>query len=344
MRAAVNASVFATVLLLVAHFANAQSPAEFYTNRQISFVVASSPGGGFDTYTRLIARHLPKHVPGSPAVIVQNMPGAGGVRTANFLYSVAPKDGTTIALFQNTVPLEPLYGNKQATFDATRFEWLGSPSQEFAVFAIWHTAPVNTIDDARTRELVVGAPGTNSSPAFFGRLFRAVFDIQVKILAGYPGATEVLLGMERGENDGNSSAYWSSLNATRPDWIAGKKIKFLLQYGAHPIPGLKGVPFALNLIADPYKRELMEVASAPLALGRPIAAPPAVPQDRVAALRKALAETFLDADYLSECAALRLACEKPVAGEAIANGLAKAYKASPEVVRELRRIYTAGNS
>jgi tripartite-type tricarboxylate transporter receptor subunit TctC len=302
-------------------------------------VVASSPGGGFDTFTRLIARHLPKHLPGHPAVVVQNMPGAGGVRAANFLYSVAPRDGTTIALFQNTVPLEPLYGNKQATFEATRFEWLGSPSEEFAVFAIWHTVPVSKIEDAKNYELVVGAPGTNSSPAFFGRLFRSVFDIRIRILAGYPGAAEVLLGMERRENDGNSSAYWSSLKAIRPDWIAEKKVKFLLQYGAHPIGALEDVPYALDLIKDPFKRELMEVASAPLALGRPIAAPPAVPGDRVAALRKALAETFADADYLSECAALRLDCDEPVAGEAIANGLGRAYKASPEVVRELRRIY-----
>jgi hypothetical protein len=171
-----------------------------------------------------------------------------------------------------------------------------------------------------------------------------VFDSRIKILAGYPGAAEVLLGMERRENDGNSSAYWSSLNAIRPNWIAEKKIKFLLQYGAHPIPALKDVPFAVDLITEPLKRELMEVASAPLGLGRPIAAPPGVPVDRVTALGSALAETFADADYLSECASLRLECNEPVAAAAIATGLAKAYKTSLEVVRQLRRIYAAGNS
>ena len=135
------------------------------------------------------------------------------------------------------------------------------------MFAIWHTVPVDKIEDARTHELVVGAPGSNSSPAFYGRLFRAVFDIKIKILAGYPGAAEALLAMERGENDGNSSAYWSSLKAVRPDWIAEKKLKFLVQYGPHPHPELAGVPFALDLLKDPVKHEMMAVASAPLVMG-----------------------------------------------------------------------------
>src|SRR3954451_17592618 len=217
MRAFASAFIGGAALAVSALSASAQTPAEFYKDKQIKFVVSSSVGGGFDTYTRLIARHMQKHMAGGPAFVVQNMAGAGGLRAANFVYSLAPKDGTTIALFQNSVPFEPLYGNKQATFDANALQWLGSPSQEFAVFAIWHTVPVDKIEDARTHELIVGAPGSNSSPAFYGRLFRSVFDIKIKILAGYPGAAEALLAMERRENDGNSSAYWSSLKAVRAD-------------------------------------------------------------------------------------------------------------------------------
>jgi tripartite-type tricarboxylate transporter receptor subunit TctC len=335
---------FGAAFIWSAISADAQTPAEFYKDKQIKFVVSSSVGGGFDTYTRLIARHMQKHMAGTPAFVVQNMAGAGGVRAANFLYSVAPKDGTTIALFQNSVPFEPLYGNKQALFDANMLQWLGSPSQEFAVFAIWHTVPVDKIDDAKTYELVVGAPGSNSSPAFYGRLFRSVFDIKIKILAGYPGAAEALLAMERRENDGNSSSYWSSLKAVRPDWIAEKKLKFLLQYGPHPHPELPGVPFALDLLKDPVKHEMMVVASAPLVMGRPIAAPPGVPADRIAALRAALAETFKDADYLAECATLRLECDSPVSAQTVTDEVARAYRASPEVVRELRQIYQAGEA
>jgi tripartite-type tricarboxylate transporter receptor subunit TctC len=342
MRAAVGILICGA--LFAANAARAQTPAEFYADKQVKFIVSSSVGGGFDAYARLIARHVQKHMPGHPAFVVQNMAGAGGLRTANFLYSVAPKDGTTIALFQNTVPLEPLYGNRQALFDATRLQWLGSPSQEFAVFAIWHAVPVDTIEDARSHELVIGAPGSSSSPAFYARVFEAVLGIKVRIIAGYPGEAEALLAMENGENDGNSSAYWSSLKATHPDWIAAKKIKFLLQYGAHPRAELASVPYALDLIKDPMKRELMEIASAPLAMGRPIAAPPEVGVDRVAALRTALAETFKDPDYLAECAALRLECDEPVSAQAIAEGVARAYAASPAVVQQLRRIYQAGDS
>jgi len=171
-----------------------------------------------------------------------------------------------------------------------------------------------------------------------------VFDIKIRIIAGYPGAAEVLLGTERRENDGNASAYWSSLKAIRPDWIAEKKLKFLLQYGAHPHPELKGVPFALDLIKDPVKHQIMEVASAPLALGRPIAAPPQVPPDRLIALRTALADTFRDPDYLKDCAALRLECDEPATGQTITDTLARAYSASPDIFRALRQIYQAGDA
>jgi tripartite-type tricarboxylate transporter receptor subunit TctC len=327
------------VLLCLTGLASAQDVQTFYRGKQFKFIVSSSAGGGFDAYTRLIARHIQKHLPGSPTIVVQNMPGAGGIRAANYLYSVAPKDGTEIALFQNTVPLEPLYGNVQAQFEATKFQWLGSPSQETAVFAIWHSVPVNSIHDARNYQLIVGAPGVSSSPAFYARVFESIFDVKIKVLAGYKGASEALFGMEKRENDGNSSAYWSSLKSIRPDWITEKKIKFLFQYGGHPNPDLKGVPFALDLIKDPTKREMMEVAAAPLALGRPIAAPPGVPSERVNALRAALDATFQDPEYLADCAQVRLECDDPVSGIKVTEGLVKAYGASSEVVNELRRIY-----
>jgi tripartite-type tricarboxylate transporter receptor subunit TctC len=337
-------TAIATAAILAAPAAPAQTVADFYRDKQIKLVVSSSPGGGFDAVTRLIARHVEKHMPGNPAFVVQNMAGAGGLRAANFLYAVAPGDGTTIGLFQNTIPLEPLYGNRQAAFDAKKFQWLGSPSQEFAVFAIWHTVPVDTVADARTHELAIGAPGSTSSPAFYGRIFAAVLGMKIRIIAGYPGEAEALLAMERRENDGNSSAYWSSLKATHPDWLAEKKIKFLLQYGAHPRAELKDVPFAPDLTGDPMKRQIVEIAAAPLALGRPLAAPPGVPPDRIAALRAALADTFRDPDYLAECQNLRLECDEPVPAQSITDGLTRAYAASPDVVLRLREIYQAGNA
>jgi hypothetical protein len=338
-------SVFVSGALMLSVLAsNAEAPMEFYKEKQVRFLVSTSAGGGFDAFARLIARHIQRHTPGNPTFVVQNMPGAGGVKAANYLYSVAPKDGTVIGLFQNTVPFEPLYGNKQATFDATKFAWLGSPSQEYGVFVVWHTVPVNTIEDAKMHELIIGATGSNSEPAFFARVFESVFDVKIKILKGYPGTLETYLGTERGENDGNTAAYWSSLKATRPEWITEKKVKLLLQYGAHPDAEIKGVPFALDLVKDPVKHELLRVATTPLALGRPIAAPPSVPNDRAAALRRALAETFKDPEYLVECRSMHLECDDPVSAGVITASLSSAYNTSPEVIRQLRQIYQVNDT
>jgi tripartite-type tricarboxylate transporter receptor subunit TctC len=320
----------------------AETPADFYRGKQINFIVSSDVGGGFDAYARLIARHISQFIPGRPAIVVQNMPGAGGVRAANFLYSVAPKDGTSIGIVQNTVPVEPLYGNKQALFDSVKFNWLGSPNEETAVLAIWHTVPVQTVKDAKTHELTIGASGGMSSSAFFARVFEEVFDIKIRVIPGYKGASEAMMAMERGENDGNTSAYWSSLKSTKPDWIREKKIKMVFQYGARPHSELRDIPFAMDLVHDPRKRDLLMVASAPLGLGRPILAPPDVPRERVSALRNALSDTFKNSDYLAECSKQRLDCDIPGSGEEISKRVSVVYNASTEVSARIRALYNAG--
>jgi hypothetical protein len=336
-------------LLLVAAFvgtavsANAQGAAEFYKDKQVKLVISSAVGGGYDAYARTIARFWGKHIPGSPTIIPQNMPGAGGVKAGNFMWAAAPKDGLTVGNLQNTVPFEPLLGNKLALFDTNKFNWLGSPSKEVAVLTIWHTVPVNTLEDAKTRELILGASGANSTPAFYGRVLQAVFGIKIKLIVGYPGQTESLLGTEKGENEGYSSAFWSSLKVVKPDWIRDKKIKFLVQYALEPHPDLKDVPFALDLLKDkPDELALMEVASAQLTLGRPMLAPPDVPAARVAVLRESLMATFKDPDYLAECEKQRLECDAPVSGEQEQNILTRAYATPEKTLARLRKIYDEG--
>ena len=242
------------------------------------------------------------------------------------------------------MPFEPLYGNKQALFDANKLQWLGSPSQEFAVFAIWHTSPVNKIEDAKTHELVVGASGSNSSSAFYGRLFRAVFDVKIKILAGYAGAAEALLAMERGENDGNSSAYWSSLKAIEPDWIADKKIKFLAAIWLASASRTQRRAVCARPDQGSGQARADGGGAGPARLGPTDRRSSRVPPDRVAALRTALAETFRDPDYLAECAPMRLECDDPITAQTVTDALTHAYNATPEVVRELRQIYQSGDS
>lgn len=322
--------------------AQAQSAAEFYKDKQIKLIISSAVGGGYDAYARVIARYWNKHIPGNPTLVPQNMPGAGGVKAANFLWEAAPKDGSTVGALQNTVPFEPLLGNSNALFDSTKFNWLGSPSQEIGVLTIWHTVPVNTIEDAKKHELILGASGANSTPAFYARVLQAVFDIKIKLIVGYPGQTESLLGTERGENEGYPSAFWSSLKVVKPDWIRDKKIKFIVQYGLAPTPELKDVPFALDLIKKPEDKQLMEVASAQLALGRPVLTPPNVPADRVKALRESLMATFKDPGYLADCEKQRLECDAPVTGDQMQEILQRSYDAPKPVLARLRSIYEAG--
>ena len=321
----------------------AQDLTSVYKGQQIKLIISSPPGGGYDAYARLIARYMGNHLAGNPSVVAQNMPGAGGVKAANFLYTIAPKDGLTIGNLQNTVPFEPLYENKQATFDTAKFNWLGSPSKEVALLAVWHTVPVNSIEEAIAKDhtFILGASGINSTPAFYGRVLQAVFGIKIKLIAGYPGQTDALLGTERGENEGYASAFWSSLKATKPDWIRDKQIKFLVQMALEPHPELKDVPFALDMIKKPDDRLLMELAAAQLAIGRPMVAPPEVAPARIAALRKALDDTYLNPGFLAECDKLRLECDSPVSGEQMQEILRRVFASPAPVVARLRDIYEA---
>lgn len=322
--------------------ARADAVSDFYKGKTVTLLVSVDAGNGYDFYARLIMRHMPERVPGAPSAIVQNMPGAGGLTATNHLYNVAPKDGLTLGLIQNTVAFEPFYNNPRAKFDPSKFNWLGTPSQETGLLIVWHTVPVNTLAEAKKRGLTLGATGAASTPAFYARVITAVFGVPIKLIAGYKSQTEAFLAMERGEHEGYSSTFLSSLQSVEPTWIPQKKVKILLQYGGEANPELKDVPFAPDLLSNLDDKRVMEIASAPLALGRPMLAPPGVPADRVVALRKALAETFKDPAYLADCAKQKLSCEKPGTGADIARIIAASYKA-PEAVRtRLRDIYATG--
>jgi tripartite-type tricarboxylate transporter receptor subunit TctC len=319
----------------------AQATGDFYAGKQITLVVSSAPGGSYDVFARLLARHLPKYIPGQPAIVVQNMAGAGGLRATNWLYNVAPKDGLTLGMINNTLAFDPLYGNKQATFEAAKFNWLGTPSQETGLLIVWHTVPVNTIDDIKTREVVLSASGAGSTPAFFARVLAALFDLKFKIVPGYKSQTDSFLGMERGENDGNASPFWSSLKSGYGRWITEKKIKVLAYYGSTRIPEIPG-PFVMDLISDPEKRAIMELAQAGLVMGRPIAAPPGVDADKVAILRKALSAAFENPDYVAECAKLQLDCSMPMSGQELNAFVERIYASPKGAVDKIKAIYMEG--
>jgi tripartite-type tricarboxylate transporter receptor subunit TctC len=315
--------------------------ADFYAGKQITFVVSADAGQSYDTFTRLIGQYLTKYLPGGPSVIVQNMPGAGGLRATNWLYNVAPKDGLTIGMINNTLAFDPLFGDKLAQFDAAKFNWLGSPSKESGTFVIWHELPIDNIDEARNRHLILSATGTGSTPAFYARVLAAIFDLNISLIPGYTSQGEAFLAMERGENDGNASPFWSSLTAEYPSWLQEKKIKILLYYGADRDPEIPG-PYVFDLIHDPAKKSLMEVAQAGLSMGRPVLAPPGVDQDKVAALRAAIDKVFKDPSYQAACAAARLNCSSPSSGAQLLDLVKSTYGAPKAAVDQISAIFTEG--
>jgi tripartite-type tricarboxylate transporter receptor subunit TctC len=323
--------------------ATAQTVAEFYKGKTVTIVVSTSSGGGYDTMARAIARHIGRHVPGNPKVAVRNMPGAGGITAVNWLYNSAEKDGTVLGLVQNGTPLEPLFGTKAARYDATRFNWLGTPSVEVSMVLVWHTVPVNTVEDLKTRETKMGASGANSTPAFYTRLLNATLGTRMRLIVGYPGQNDAFLAMERGELDGYPSVFYSALTSTRGTWLKEKKAKAVVQYGPEKLAGeLAGVPFAPELVANADDKLMMQAAFAPQALGRPLLLPPDVPAARVAAMRKALAATFTDAQFQADARKIGLIVNAPRTGEELQKVIAGAYRTPSRVVDRLRKLNNPG--
>jgi tripartite-type tricarboxylate transporter receptor subunit TctC len=320
----------------------AEDLADFYKGKTITIVCSSSPGGGYDTLARAVARHLGKHIPGNPTVVVKNLPGAGGIVATNNLFNNAEKDGTVIGLVQNNTPFEPLFGTKNARYEPTKFNWLGSPSVETGILVVWSTVPVNSMDDIKKHPITVGAAGINSTPAFYTRLLNEVFGTQIKPIAGYPGQTEAFLAMERGELDGYPSVFYTTLQATKPEWLPQKKIKAIIQYGPEKEKELADVPYAPDLVTSAEDKILLEAAFAPLALGRPFLMPPGVPADRVTAMRKAMSDTFVDPEYVAEAIKTGLGAATPRNGEQIQQVIDKTYSSPPAVLERLKKIYAAG--
>jgi len=330
----------AVAVMLAPAAGRADAIADFFKGKVVRLVVAYPPGGGYDVYARALAQVLPKHLPGSPAVIVQYMPGAGSLTASNWLYAAAEKDGTVVLAPSNAAAFAPLQGVDGAKFDPTQFNWIGSPSKETGILIVWHTAPVNAVADLRTREITLGTSSANASSGFYGRVLNAALGLKMKLVRGYRGSTESFLAMERGEVDGYSSAFWNSLKATKPDWLRDRKIKLLVQYGAEPNPELAGVPFARDLAAAEDDKILLDVANAPLAFGRPFVLPPGVGAERVAAWRKAFLEAYRDPAFIADAARQQFDID-PSTGEEMQEMLARAYAAPQRVIARLRSLYEA---
>jgi tripartite-type tricarboxylate transporter receptor subunit TctC len=317
--------------------AAAQGVADFYRGKQITVMVGSSPGGGYDAIARLVARHLVNHIPGNPAAIVQNTPGGGSLTMTNRIYRVAPQDGTVVGLVQRGVLLAQLTKQPNVQFEVNKLNWIGSVSPEISLVVAWVTAPVKTVPDLMTKPLIVGGTGATSDLEASARLLNATIGAKFKIVSGYPGQGDVSLAMERGEIQGTADWSWSEIKARHADYLEGKKLTFLLQNALHKAPDLPDVPLSMDFIKDDTDRKVAELYFGLKEVARPILAGPGVPAERIAALRTAFMMLKDDADFKADAEKVGIEVD-PTPARMIDDYVKLGASASPEVVRRLSEI------
>ena len=305
--------------------------ADFYRGKEVGVYIGYAPGGGYDLTARTLARHMGRLLPGNPNLVPRNMPGAGSLKVANWLYEAAPKDGTVFGTFGRTIPLDPLLGNKSATFDALKFTWLGSPSDEVSTCVSWHSSPVKTGEDLRHQTLVVGAAGPTSPSATFPKIFNAVLGTKIQVISGYPSSANSLMAMEQGETGGFCAWGWVPMKAFRGDWLTDKKITVLFQIGLAKHKDFPDVPSVLEMAANDEQRAVLRLVIAPQKFARPFAAPPALPPERAAALRRAFNATVNDAQFLADADKQQLEIDL-VTAEETERLLAELYATPPNIV------------
>jgi tripartite-type tricarboxylate transporter receptor subunit TctC len=324
----------ATLIATLGNPCAAQTPEEFYAKQTVNLVVGLEAGGGYDIYARLLARHLGRHLNGA-TVVVQNMTGAGSLRAVNHIYNVAPRNGTVLGTFVSGVAFEPLFGNQAALFKTTDFSWVGSINAEVSTCQAWHSAPVQRFEDAFTKELVVGGTGTGADSNLFPQVLNTFLGTKLKLVSGYPGTAPIFLAIERGELQGICGMYWSSVMATRGDWIREGKLRPLVQLAIDKHPDHPDIPLAVDFAKTQEDRQAMELIFAPMKFARPFLGPPGVPADRVAYLRGAFNDTMKDSSFRAEAGKTKLDVG-PMTGQEIESMLVRLFATPPNVIERAR--------
>lgn len=327
-------AVLAAGIALVSSHARADAVADFYRGKTINVYIGVNVGGGYDFEARLLARFMRAHIPGNPVLVPQNMIGAGGIKMANYLYSIAPQDGTAIGMFPNTLIAVQAVGTDGAQYDANRFSWLGSMTTSPLTFTTWHTTGVKTIEDARRRELTVAASNKGAITYTFPRMLNEFLGTRLKIVSGYQGNSTMVVAMERGEVDGvtNSWDSWKSLN---PTWIAEKKVNLLVQ--TEPKSRDLNIPSVQELARNDDDRQVIALIISGDALGKPLATTPNVPPERAKALRDAFDATVKDPEFIKAAAAARIEVN-PIRGAALQDTVLKVLATPKHLANRARSI------
>lgn len=315
----------------------AQTVEEFYTGKTVELYIGYTVGGGYDLYARALARYMGKYIPGNPTVVPVNMDGAGSLRMTNWLYEAAPQDGTVFGTFARAAPFDPLFGNADATFDALKFNYIGSANNEVSICAAMARSGIETFDDLKEKELIIGGTGDTADTVQFPKVLNAVFGTKMRIINGYPGGNDVVMAMERNEVDGRCGWSYTSVKSGSAEWLANGDLNMLMQLSTSKHPEIPEVPLVMDLVQNDDDRNLLNLVFARQTLGRPYAAPPNVPADRVEALRAAFMATMADPEFLAETTALELEIT-PVDGAAIQALVEEVYKSDPAVIERLNGI------
>lgn len=286
----------------------------FYKDKSVTMLIGSGAGGGYDLYSRVLARHMGRHIPGNPHIIPKNMPGAGSIKATNYLYNIAPRDGSIFAAVFNTLPVQPLIGRKGARYDATKLGWVGSIGKHQNICTTWHTSPINSFEKAKSRQVAVAATGASGNAAVYPKLFNQMLGTKFKVIGGYK-SSGALLAVTRGETEGICGMSYQTLLASAPDWILKKQVNILAQIGLKPHPALKGVPMALDMVKSKADRDILTFLMIPQEMGRPYTAGPGLPENRLATLRAAFDKTMKDPAFLRAAEKARMKVEPITAAE-----------------------------
>lgn len=336
-------SIFAGMLaaLCLTSAAAAQPAEEFFRGKkELNLITSSAAGGGYDSYSRLLAHHMSKYLPGNPTIVVQNMLGGGGIRAANYLYNTAPRDGTVFGLIDRGMPTAPLlYADKsQARFDAVRFSWIGSVMRETGMGVMSARSAVRNIEDAKSHPMFFGATGPETDPAMYARLVNDLVGTKIRVINGYKGQPEEFQAVEKGELDGLFMSGWSGPGrAYVRDQIAKGQMRLLVQMAPARDPQHMDTPTIMDLVSAPQDRRIVELVMDRVSLGRPVVAPPDLPPDRLALLRAAFRQAIEDPELRADADKLRLAIDPTFGADAQAI-IERLYRSPPEVVERMRKI------
>jgi tripartite-type tricarboxylate transporter receptor subunit TctC len=313
----------------------------FYKGRAVDLYIGYSVGGAYDLYARVIGRHLGAHIPGNPTLVPKNLEGAGSLRLANYLYRVAPRDGSAIGTIGRGIAFDPLLIGQGDAFDAQRFNWIGSANNEVSVCVALRQSGIAKFEDLFAKELTVGGTGTSADTDQFPRVLNSVLGTHFKIVEGYPGGNDIMLAMERGEVAGRCGWSWSSVKSTHKSWIEDKRMVVLVQLSLEKHPDLPGVPLVMDFAKTEEQRQILKILFARNVIGRPYLAPPNVPADRVAALREAFAATMTDKDFLAEAAKTELEIN-PVSGAEVEKLVKEVYAEPTDVIAKAKAAAATG--